>query len=137
MKRVNALKHTTQIHQRRLEELKMEYQRIKPEGSSGAQSADARTRKKEEDAMVVTSQAHEKMCKTQNCCFSLFLVFTLNEIHERMGFCKHCVCVYLQNLRALENSLEKTQFKCKEAENIMSNYHKLKSHLQVSPTYAL
>ncbi|XP_038570195.1 coiled-coil domain-containing protein 151 [Micropterus salmoides] len=85
MKRLNALKHTTQTHQRRLEDLKMEYQRMKPEGSSGAQSADARTRKKEEDAM---------------------------------------------NRRALENSLEKTQFKCKEAENIMANYLKLKSHLQ-------
>lgn len=42
-------------------------------------------------------------------------------------------CVCLQNLRALENSLEKTQFKCKEAENIMTNYLKLKSHLQVCP----
>ncbi|XP_037621569.1 coiled-coil domain-containing protein 151 isoform X1 [Sebastes umbrosus] len=85
MKRLNALKHATHTHQRRLEELKMEYQRLKPEGSSGAQSADARTRKKEEDAM---------------------------------------------KLRALENSLEKTQFKCKEAVNIMTNYQKLKSHLQ-------
>lgn len=37
-----------------------------------------------------------------------------------------------QNLRALENSLEKTQYKCKEAQNIMVNYQKLKSHLQVS-----
>lgn len=43
------------------------------------------------------------------------------------------VCVCLQNLRALENSLEKTQFKCKEAENILTNYLKLKSHLQVWP----
>ncbi|XP_032383331.1 coiled-coil domain-containing protein 151 isoform X2 [Etheostoma spectabile] len=84
MKRLNALKHTTQTHQRRLEELKMRYQRMKPEGSSGAPSADARAQKQEEDAM----------------------------------------------LRALENSLEKTQFKCKEAENIMTNYQKLKSHLQ-------
>ncbi|XP_018520248.1 coiled-coil domain-containing protein 151 [Lates calcarifer] len=84
-KRLNALKHTTQTYQQSLKELKMEYQRIKPEGSNGAQSADARTRKKEEDAM---------------------------------------------NLRALENNLEKTQFKCKEAENIMTNYLKLKSHLQ-------
>ncbi|KAI3352822.1 hypothetical protein L3Q82_019396 [Scortum barcoo] len=85
VKRLNALKHTTQTMQHRLEGLKTEYQRMKPEGSSGAQSADARTRKKEEDAM---------------------------------------------KLRALENSLEKTQFKCKEAENIMVNYQKLKSHLQ-------
>lgn len=43
------------------------------------------------------------------------------------------ICVCLQNLRSLENSLEKTQFKCKEAEIIMINYMKLKSHLQVSP----
>ncbi|XP_075946756.1 coiled-coil domain-containing protein 151 isoform X3 [Anarhichas minor] len=85
VQRLNALKHTTQTQQRRLQELKMEYQRRKPEGSGGAPSADARTQKKEEDAM---------------------------------------------NLRALENSLEKTQFKCKEAENIMINYQKLKSHLQ-------
>ncbi|XP_049428693.1 coiled-coil domain-containing protein 151 [Epinephelus fuscoguttatus] len=85
MKRLNALKHTTQTRKRRLEELNVEYQRLKPEGSRGAQSADARVRKKEEDAM---------------------------------------------KLRALENSLEKTQFKCKEAENIMTNYLKLKSHLQ-------
>uniref|UniRef100_A0A3Q3IRA0 ODAD1 central coiled coil region domain-containing protein n=1 Tax=Monopterus albus TaxID=43700 RepID=A0A3Q3IRA0_MONAL len=84
-KRLNALKHTTQTYQRCLEDLKMEYKRVKPEGSRGAQSADARTRKKDEDAM---------------------------------------------NLRALENSLEKTQFKCKEAENIMTNYLKLKSHMQ-------
>ncbi|XP_049900543.1 coiled-coil domain-containing protein 151 isoform X1 [Epinephelus moara] len=85
MKRLNALKHTTQTRKRHLEELNVEYQRLKPEGSRGAQSADARVRKKEEDAM---------------------------------------------KLRALENSLEKTQFKCKEAENIMTNYLKLKSHLQ-------
>ncbi|XP_044202194.1 coiled-coil domain-containing protein 151 [Thunnus albacares] len=85
MKRLNALKHATQTYQHRLDELRMEYQRRKPEGSSGAQSADARARKREEDAM---------------------------------------------KLRALENNLEKTQFKCKEAENIMTNYLKLKSHLQ-------
>lgn len=47
------------------------------------------------------------------------------------------LCVCLQKLRALENSLEKTQFKCKEAENIMTNYQKLKSQLQVSPTLIL
>ncbi|XP_010732918.2 coiled-coil domain-containing protein 151 [Larimichthys crocea] len=84
-KRLNALKHSTQSHERRLDELKIEYRRMKPEASGGAQSADARARKKEEVAM---------------------------------------------KLRALENSLEKTQFKCKEAENIMTNYQKLKSQLQ-------
>ncbi|XP_060923402.1 coiled-coil domain-containing protein 151 [Limanda limanda] len=84
-KRLNALKHTTQTYQQRLEELRVVQQRLKPEGSRGAQSSDARTRKKEEDAM---------------------------------------------NLRALENSLEKTKFKCKEADNITTNYLKLKGHLQ-------
>lgn len=53
-KRLNAMKHTTQTYERRLEQLQMEYQRMKPGGSSGAMSADARARKKEEDAMVVT-----------------------------------------------------------------------------------
>ncbi|KAF3843943.1 hypothetical protein F7725_015991 [Dissostichus mawsoni] len=73
-KRLNALKHTTQTFQCRLDELKKEYQRSKPEA------------------------AVEQCLPTK--------------------------------LRALENSLEKTQFKCKEAENIMINYQKLKSHLQ-------
>uniref|UniRef100_A0A8C5DLU2 ODAD1 central coiled coil region domain-containing protein n=1 Tax=Gouania willdenowi TaxID=441366 RepID=A0A8C5DLU2_GOUWI len=84
-KQLNALKHTTHTYNLHLEELRTEHQRRKPEGSSGAGSADARTRKKEEEAM---------------------------------------------NLRALENRLEKTQLKCKEAENILSNYLKVKSHLQ-------
>ncbi|AWP06208.1 putative coiled-coil domain-containing protein 151 [Scophthalmus maximus] len=75
-KRLNAFKHTTQTCQRRLEELTMEYHRMKPEGTGGAQSTDA------------------------------------------------------MYLRALENSLEKTQFKYKEAENIMLNYQELKSYLQ-------
>ncbi|XP_047434737.1 coiled-coil domain-containing protein 151 isoform X2 [Mugil cephalus] len=84
-KRLNAQRHTTQTYKDRLEQLQTEYQRIKQGGSRGAVSADARARKKEEEAM---------------------------------------------NLRSLENSLEKTLFKCKEAENIMINYMKLKSHLQ-------
>ncbi|XP_072239872.1 coiled-coil domain-containing protein 151 [Leuresthes tenuis] len=84
-KRLNALKHTTQTYHRRLDELKSEYERLKPEGISGTKSTDARFLKKEEDAM---------------------------------------------KLRALENSLEKTQFKCKEAENIMIYYLKLKGFLQ-------
>ena len=48
---------------------------MKPEGSSGAQSSDARTRKKEDDAMVPTSQAHVELCKTilKRCYFSYFL----------------------------------------------------------------
>ncbi|CAJ1053804.1 coiled-coil domain-containing protein 151 [Xyrichtys novacula] len=85
MKRLNALKHTTQTKQRHLEELKREYQRMKPDDSSEARPADTQTREKGEEAM---------------------------------------------NLRTLKNSLEKTQFKCKEAESIMANYQKVKSHLQ-------
>ena len=54
-KSLNALKHITQTKQCRLEELKLEYQRLNPEGSGGAQYADARTFKKEEDAMVITT----------------------------------------------------------------------------------
>ncbi|XP_033997506.1 coiled-coil domain-containing protein 151-like [Trematomus bernacchii] len=65
-KRLNALKHTTQTLQCRLDELKKEYQRSKPEGSSGAVSADTRARKKEEDAMVDTSQAHAEMFEKEN-----------------------------------------------------------------------
>ncbi|XP_063333264.1 outer dynein arm-docking complex subunit 3-like [Pelmatolapia mariae] len=82
-KRLNALKHGTEIYERRREELKMEYRRMKPEHSAAPPGVC--TLKKEENAM---------------------------------------------NLRVLENSLEKSQFKCKEAENIMIDYLKLKSHLQ-------
>ncbi|XP_029962345.1 coiled-coil domain-containing protein 151 [Salarias fasciatus] len=80
-KQLNALKHKTKTYQRRLEELKEEYERLKPE--AGAVCPDAR--RNEEDAM---------------------------------------------NRWTLENRLEKTQLKCKEGENIMANYLKLKSHLQ-------
>ena len=47
-----------------------------------------------------------------------------------------CACVRVrfvfQNLRVLENRLEKAQLKCQEAEHIMRGYLKLKAHLQVS-----
>uniref|UniRef100_A0A7N8XYG6 Outer dynein arm docking complex subunit 3 n=1 Tax=Mastacembelus armatus TaxID=205130 RepID=A0A7N8XYG6_9TELE len=56
---------------------------------------------------------------------------------KRLNALKHTTQTYQRrledvkdNLRALENSLEKTQFKCKEAENIMTNYLKLKRHMQ-------
>ena len=44
-----------------------------------------------------------------------------------------CVRFVFQNLRVLENRLEKAQLKCQEAEHIMRGYLKLKAHLQVSP----
>ncbi|XP_075893866.1 outer dynein arm-docking complex subunit 3-like isoform X3 [Nelusetta ayraudi] len=84
-KRLDALKHATRTQQRRLEELQLEYQRVKKAAGARAKHCDARTRKKEEDAM---------------------------------------------KMRSLENSLEKMHFKCNEAENIIVNYQKLRSHLQ-------
>lgn len=69
IKHLNALKHSTQTQQRRLEELQLEYQRMKPEASGGAQSPDARTRKKEEDAMVVLTYAHVEMYKNMDGFF--------------------------------------------------------------------
>lgn len=88
---INAVKHTNEVYQRRLNQLKMEYQRLKSESSSSKVSSDARTRKKKDDAM---------------------------------------------KLWTLENDLEKTQFKCMEAKNIMVNYLKFKNHLhEESLTY--
>lgn len=52
-KRLDALKHATRTQQRRLEELQLEYQRVKKAAGARAKHCDARTRKKEEDAMVV------------------------------------------------------------------------------------
>ncbi|XP_074552835.1 coiled-coil domain-containing protein 151 [Halichoeres trimaculatus] len=83
IKRLNALKHTTEAKQRHLEELKKEHQRIltlEDQSASGSHS-----QKKVEDNM---------------------------------------------NLRSLKNSLEKAQFKCKEAESITANYRKVKNSLQ-------
>lgn len=57
IKRLNALKHTTQTQQRRLKQLQLEYQRMNPEASGGAQSVDACTRKREEEAMVLWRKA--------------------------------------------------------------------------------
>jgi len=72
-KRLNALKHTTQTYHRRLDELKTEYERLKPEGVSGTKSTDARTMKKEEDAMVITSLTSNNtslcMCPFNSCLF--------------------------------------------------------------------
>ncbi|XP_055014086.1 coiled-coil domain-containing protein 151 isoform X2 [Boleophthalmus pectinirostris] len=84
-KRLNAQKHITQTLQQRANELKLEYDRLKPLGSGASKTTDPRAQKREEDAM---------------------------------------------KLRSLENNLEKTQLKCKEAENITRNYLTLKSHLQ-------
>lgn len=56
---INAVKHTNEVYQRRLNQLKMEYQRLKSESSSKV-SSDARTRKKKDDAMVITSLTPQK-----------------------------------------------------------------------------
>lgn len=52
-KRLDALKHTTRTQQQRLEALHLEYQRVKKAAGTKAKHSDVRTRKKEEDAMVV------------------------------------------------------------------------------------
>lgn len=57
---INAVEHTKEVYQRRLNQLKMEYQRLKSESSSSKVSSDARTRKKKDDAMVITSLTPQK-----------------------------------------------------------------------------
>ncbi|XP_061844214.1 coiled-coil domain-containing protein 151 isoform X2 [Nerophis lumbriciformis] len=79
IKRLNALKHTTLTHQRRLEDLKRECLRMEAVGSNLAMT-------EKEDITL--------------------------------------------KLRSLQNCLEKNQLKCKEGANIMTNYLKLKRHLQ-------
>lgn len=49
-KRLNAIKHTTQTYRQQLKGLQLQYERMTPEGTSVAQSADARAQKREEDA---------------------------------------------------------------------------------------
>ncbi|XP_076871444.1 coiled-coil domain-containing protein 151 isoform X6 [Brachyhypopomus gauderio] len=77
MKKLNALKYTTETSRRRLDELHAQYERVRTE---------RRGPPSKEDTM--------------------------------------------QNLRVLENRLEKAQLKCQEAEHIMLSYLKLKQHLQ-------
>ncbi|XP_051563690.1 coiled-coil domain-containing protein 151 [Myxocyprinus asiaticus] len=48
MKKLNALKHTTQTHRRRLEDLKLQYQTMKPERSSPVADAQKREEEKRE-----------------------------------------------------------------------------------------
>ncbi|XP_077381739.1 coiled-coil domain-containing protein 151 [Festucalex cinctus] len=79
MKRLNALRHTTLSHQRRLEDLKRECLRLEAVGFNQVLA------EKEDITM---------------------------------------------KLRSLQNCLDKNQLKCKEAANIMTNYLKLKRHLQ-------
>lgn len=67
-KRLDALKHTTRTQQRLLEELHLECQKVKKGVSAGTKPSDARTRKKEEDAMVVCSYVTSEICKYE-CVF--------------------------------------------------------------------
>lgn len=130
-KRLNALKHGTEIYERRREELKMEYRRMKPEHSVAPPGV--RTLKKEENAMVVTSLIQKQKSVIASEFLFIWFSFVIRCAGQRSQWAMIRVC--LQNLRVLENSLEKSQFKCKEAENIMIDYLKLKSHLQVSPAF--
>lgn len=70
---INVVKHTNEVYQRRLNQLKMEYQRLKSESSSSKVSSDARTRKKKDDAMVITSLTPQKI-KFSWDYFLLFVV---------------------------------------------------------------
>lgn len=71
---INAVKHTNEVYQRCLNQLKMEYQRLKSESSSSKVSSDARTRKKKDDAMVITSLTPPQKIKFFWDYFLLFVV---------------------------------------------------------------
>ncbi|KAJ8283742.1 hypothetical protein COCON_G00025920 [Conger conger] len=92
VKKLNALKHSTETRRRRLEELQQQYD-----------SARAQARAPQADA-----ERREEGAKNEG------------EVAEQQP----------QNLRVLENRLEKAQLKCQEAEHIMRSYLKLKAHLQ-------
>ncbi|MEQ2267253.1 hypothetical protein XENORESO_003580 [Xenotaenia resolanae] len=77
-KRVNALKHTTQTYQQRIDELNMEEERMKQERRGAAASSDAWTCEKEEDAMNLRALGNrlEKAqfkCKEAEKCMSIHL----------------------------------------------------------------
>lgn len=72
-KRLNALKQTTKKLQQGLDELKAENQRKELERSNEAQSADAHTRREEEDAMVVTFQAPVDIVQYKNLSWCLLI----------------------------------------------------------------
>ncbi|XP_076871440.1 coiled-coil domain-containing protein 151 isoform X2 [Brachyhypopomus gauderio] len=89
MKKLNALKYTTETSRRRLDELHAQYERVRTERRGPPSKEDTMN---EGDSADVLPQK--------------------------------------QNLRVLENRLEKAQLKCQEAEHIMLSYLKLKQHLQ-------
>ncbi|MED6250728.1 hypothetical protein ATANTOWER_007243 [Ataeniobius toweri] len=77
-KRVNALKHTTQTYQQRIDELNMEEERMKQERRGAAASSDAWTCEKEEDAMNLRALGNrlEKAqfkCKEAEKCMLIHL----------------------------------------------------------------
>ncbi|MEQ2181310.1 hypothetical protein GOODEAATRI_010190, partial [Goodea atripinnis] len=65
-KRVNALKHTTQTYQQRIDELNMEEERMKQERRGAAAYSGAWTCEKEEDAMAELEQLEGQVLKEEN-----------------------------------------------------------------------
>ncbi|KAI1886805.1 hypothetical protein AGOR_G00199590 [Albula goreensis] len=94
MKKLNALKHSTETRRRRLEELQQLLNSMQPEIQVLRPAAEQR---QQDDPKNEGEVAEE---------------------HPQ------------QNIRVLENRLEKAQLKCQEAEHIMKSYLKLKAHLQ-------
>ncbi|KAG7491599.1 hypothetical protein MATL_G00005360 [Megalops atlanticus] len=93
MKKLNALKHSTETRRCRLEELQLQYQTTQ----MAAQALESAAERREEESKNEGEGAEE---------------------------------LPRQNIRMLENRLEKAQLKCQEAEHIMRSYLKLKAHLQ-------
>ncbi|KAJ8415982.1 hypothetical protein AAFF_G00380040 [Aldrovandia affinis] len=116
MKKLNALKHNTETRRRCLEELLQQYNSMQPEPRAPRFAPEPR----EEDAKSEREAAEEQpqqvplasLCQTSVHCVTLRALSLF------------------QNIRMLENRLEKAQLKCQEAEHIVSSYLKLKAHLQ-------
>ncbi|XP_056136493.1 coiled-coil domain-containing protein 151 [Lampris incognitus] len=67
VKRLNNLRYDTQVSRMQLEELQLQYQRMKPENSRKTQSADAHIQRREEDDRNVR-ELENKLEKTQLKC---------------------------------------------------------------------
>ncbi|KAM9313493.1 outer dynein arm-docking complex subunit 3 [Gastrophryne carolinensis] len=91
VKRLNALRHQTEVRRKRLEELQLEYKQRAAREQPGKEDSTAQDAQNEATEQEETPQ---------------------------------------QNLRVLENRLEKAQLKSQEADHIYNVYQKLKDHMQ-------
>ncbi|XP_067228806.1 coiled-coil domain-containing protein 151 isoform X2 [Chanodichthys erythropterus] len=117
MKKLNAMKHTTQTQKQRLEEMKLQYQSMKPQSRSPLPDTQKQEEEEKRVCIDITFLPEHApsagLSGKRTCCMTGF----------NRGNCEN-------KLRILENRLEKTQLKCHEAEHIMRGYLKLKEHLQ-------